>query len=67
MDSRSFAMEQVSSELFFEELNRPRQRGLGHVTPSGCLCEAQMLAYRKKIPDLVHFHAFYLLQRRYFD
>jgi len=26
-----------------------------------------MLTYCKKIPDLVHLHAFYLLQRRYFD
>ena len=56
VDSRSFAKKQVTSELLFQELDCPRQRRLGHVAFSGRLREAQMLAYRNRVPDLVHFH-----------
>jgi hypothetical protein len=60
MDSRSFAMKQLTSKLRFQELDRSRQRRLGDVAPPGRLCEAQTLTYRKKISNLMHFHARFL-------
>ena len=56
MDLRSFP--KVTSELPFEELDCPRKRRLCDMALSRRLREAQMFAYRKKMPDLVHFHAF---------
>ena len=60
-------MKEMASKLLFQKLDRPRQRWLSDMTPSGRLRETQMFTYCKKMPDLVHLHAFYLLQRRYFD
>jgi len=47
----------MTSELLFEELDCPRKRRLRDMALSRRLREAQMFAYRKKMPDLVHFHA----------
>src|SRR6516225_6001992 len=47
----------MTSDLLFEELGVPRKRRLREMALSRRQREAQMFAYRKKMPDLVHFHA----------
>jgi hypothetical protein len=60
LDFRTVAVKQIAAELLLQELDRPRQGWLGDIAlPSG-LGEAQVLAHREEIPDLMDLHTLFL-------
>jgi hypothetical protein len=49
-------VEERSTELFLEHLDRPRQRGLRDPTALCGAREMKLIAQREKVADLMHLH-----------
>ncbi len=55
--ARPLAPEQVAAKLAFQQLDRPRQRGLRDVALLRGAREIERARDRQEISDLVHFHS----------
>ncbi len=52
----ALAVKELATELSFQLLDRPRERGLRDVAPFSSAREVQLLCDREKITDLMHLH-----------
>ena len=56
MRQRPLAPEQVAAELLLQQLDGPRQRGLGDVAGLGGAREVQRARQGEEVADLMHLH-----------